>query len=106
MMIENAFERIIIEGKYCDIPMGLYLIRGENVMLMGELVSWNNRLQPFFFSGCSIVNLAFFVHQDLRRDHDQTLLKRVSPEEIFELQRVAQAKPKRDNFELPFEDLA
>lgn len=24
-------------GKYCDIPLGLFLIRGDNIVLMGEV---------------------------------------------------------------------
>jgi U6 snRNA-associated Sm-like protein LSm1 len=24
--------------QYCDVPLGLYVIRGENVVLIGELV--------------------------------------------------------------------
>lgn len=24
-------------GKYCDIPLGLYVVRGDNIVLLGEL---------------------------------------------------------------------
>lgn len=37
-VIEEAYERVIVDGLYCDIPLGLYIIRGENVVLIGELV--------------------------------------------------------------------
>lgn len=36
-VLENALERIIVGDLYCDIPLGLYVIRGENVVLIGEL---------------------------------------------------------------------
>ena len=26
-------------GKYCDVPLGLYVIRGDSVVLMGEIDS-------------------------------------------------------------------
>lgn len=37
-VLEGACERVIVGEIYCDIPLGLYVIRGENVVLIGELV--------------------------------------------------------------------
>ncbi|WCJ42822.1 Sm-like protein LSM1B [Euphorbia peplus] len=37
VVLEGACERVIVGGLYCDIPLGLYVIRGENVVLIGEL---------------------------------------------------------------------
>ncbi|KAH9652776.1 Sm-like protein LSM1A [Citrus sinensis] len=37
VVLEGACERIIVGDLYCDIPLGLYVIRGENVVLIGEL---------------------------------------------------------------------
>ena len=37
IVLENAFERIIVGANYSDIPLGLYIVRGENVVLMGEV---------------------------------------------------------------------
>ena len=25
------------EGKYCDVPLGLYVVRGDSIVLLGEL---------------------------------------------------------------------
>jgi U6 snRNA-associated Sm-like protein LSm1 len=36
-VLEEAYERVIVGDLYCDIPLGLYIIRGENVVLIGEL---------------------------------------------------------------------
>lgn len=36
-VIEGACERVIVGDLFCDIPLGLYVIRGENVVLIGEL---------------------------------------------------------------------
>ena len=38
VVLENAKERLTAQGKYADIDMGMYMIRGENIMLIGELV--------------------------------------------------------------------
>ncbi|KAG9143288.1 hypothetical protein Leryth_010204 [Lithospermum erythrorhizon] len=36
-VLEGACDRVIVGELYCDIPLGLYVIRGENVVLIGEL---------------------------------------------------------------------
>lgn len=38
VVLQNACERVIVGELYCDVPLGLYVIRGENVVLIGELV--------------------------------------------------------------------
>lgn len=38
VVLEGACERVIVGDLYCDVPLGLYVIRGENVVLIGELV--------------------------------------------------------------------
>jgi len=36
-VLEDTFERHVAGDKYGDIPLGLYIIRGENVVLLGEI---------------------------------------------------------------------
>lgn len=48
-VLEGASERVIVGDLYCDIPLGLYVIRGENVVLIGELV-WCFWFTPCFSS--------------------------------------------------------
>ncbi|XP_075493784.1 sm-like protein LSM1B [Primulina tabacum] len=36
-VLEGSCERVIVGDLYCDIPLGLYVIRGENVVLIGEM---------------------------------------------------------------------
>ncbi|KAK4790101.1 hypothetical protein SAY86_017405 [Trapa natans] len=36
-VLQGAYERVIVGDLYCDISLGLYVIRGENVVLAGEL---------------------------------------------------------------------
>jgi hypothetical protein len=42
VVLEQAIERIMVGELYCDLPLGLYIIRGENVVLIGELVRAQN----------------------------------------------------------------
>lgn len=37
IVLESAVERIIVGSSYSDIPLGLYIVRGENVVLLGEV---------------------------------------------------------------------
>ncbi|KAJ1437477.1 LSM1 protein, partial [Ochromonadaceae sp. CCMP2298] len=37
LILEDTFERVVFQGKYCDIPLGLFLVRGDNLVLLGEL---------------------------------------------------------------------
>jgi U6 snRNA-associated Sm-like protein LSm1 len=56
LVLENTHERILLpgwsmlssspdinfflpfsSGKYCDIPLGLYIVRGDNIVLLGQL---------------------------------------------------------------------
>ena len=37
LVLHQAFERISVGRQYADIPRGLFVIRGENVLFIGEL---------------------------------------------------------------------
>ena len=37
LILEEAVERIIVGQYYTDVPLGMYLIRGENLVLMGQI---------------------------------------------------------------------
>ncbi|XP_057977651.1 sm-like protein LSM1B isoform X2 [Malania oleifera] len=45
-VLGDACERVIVGDLYCDIPLGLYVIRGENVVLIGELDLDKEELPP------------------------------------------------------------
>lgn len=38
MTIEDAYERRYADNYYGDLPVGIYIVRGENIALIGELV--------------------------------------------------------------------
>ncbi|GLT70583.1 hypothetical protein SLA2020_426540 [Shorea laevis] len=46
VVLQDACERVIVGDIYCDIPLGLYVIRGENVVLIGELDLDKEELPP------------------------------------------------------------
>ncbi|XP_009578179.1 PREDICTED: U6 snRNA-associated Sm-like protein LSm1 [Fulmarus glacialis] len=63
LVLHQTVERIHVGKKYGDIPRGIFVVRGENVVLLGEI--------------------------DLEKESD-TPLQQVSIEEILEEQRVEQ----------------
>ena len=38
IVLEHALERVIVGRQFSDVPLGLYVIRGENVVLLGQIV--------------------------------------------------------------------
>lgn len=37
LILDNTVERLTVEDSYCDVSIGIFVIRGENVMLLGEV---------------------------------------------------------------------
>ncbi|KAI9697178.1 MAG: SM-like, degradation of cytoplasmic mRNAs and positively regulates transcription initiation [Candelina mexicana] len=37
LVLQDTSERIYIQNLYADIPRGVFLVRGENVVLLGEI---------------------------------------------------------------------
>ncbi|XP_076859361.1 U6 snRNA-associated Sm-like protein LSm1 [Brachyhypopomus gauderio] len=74
LVLHQTVERIHVGKKFGDIPRGIFVVRGENVVLLGEV--------------------------DLDKECDQ-ILQRVSIEEILEEQRVEQqAKQESERLKL------
>jgi U6 snRNA-associated Sm-like protein LSm1 len=46
LVLDGAVERIIVGDLYCDCPLGLQLIRGENVVILGEVDSQKESVPP------------------------------------------------------------
>ena len=38
LVLQDTIERTFVNELYADIPRGIYLVRGENVLLLGEIV--------------------------------------------------------------------
>ncbi|KOO53588.1 u6 snRNA-associated sm-like protein lsm1 [Chrysochromulina tobinii] len=75
VVLEEAVERIIYEKQFADVPLGLYVIRGENVVLLGEMRRASPRLR-----------------QDETKDAHTTskLLTAAPVEELLSLKREAE----------------
>jgi len=44
LVLQDTIERIYVGNCYGDIPRGIFLIRGENVVLLGEIVRRNDEI--------------------------------------------------------------
>eukprot|EP00002_Diphylleia_rotans_P040407 TRINITY_DN9569_c0_g1_i1.p1 TRINITY_DN9569_c0_g1~~TRINITY_DN9569_c0_g1_i1.p1 ORF type:complete len:143 (-),score=33.84 TRINITY_DN9569_c0_g1_i1:95-523(-) len=60
IVLEDTVERMFFSDMYCEVLLGTFIIRGENVVLIGEV--------------------------DLYKEHSLSSLKRVTPEEILRLE--------------------
>ena len=42
LVLQDTVERIFVKDLYADISRGIFLVRGENVLLLGEIVRPSN----------------------------------------------------------------
>jgi len=49
LVLQDSVERTFAGKKYADMERGIYLVRGENVLLMGEIVSIRRKI---ILNGC------------------------------------------------------
>ncbi len=63
IVLQDTVERHVVDQMYGDIPLGLYIIRGENIVLLGEI--------------------------DEEVEASQTHLREVTVDEILEAEQVA-----------------
>ena len=47
LVLQDTVERIYARDVYADIRRGIYLVRGENVLMLGEIVRTHYRLPSF-----------------------------------------------------------
>lgn len=43
LVLQDTVERLFVQNLYADIERGLFLVRGENVLLLGEIVRSEER---------------------------------------------------------------
>ncbi|KAL0635341.1 hypothetical protein Q9L58_005735 [Maublancomyces gigas] len=67
LVLQSTVERLYVNDAYCDIQRGVFIVRGENVLLLGEI--------------------------DLDRE-DDIPFRQASVEEVFAGQRLADAEKK------------
>ncbi|KAI9760242.1 MAG: hypothetical protein M4579_001755 [Chaenotheca gracillima] len=72
LVLQDTIERIFVKDVYADIQKGLFIVRGENVLLLGEI--------------------------DLDKDdYIPEPFRQTSPEHVFSLQKKEQEERKRTN---------
>lgn len=54
LVLHKTIERIHVGNEYGDIPRGIFIIRGENVVLLGEIVCTYTYIINFIFFKFSI----------------------------------------------------
>ncbi|KAI9822795.1 MAG: SM-like, degradation of cytoplasmic mRNAs and positively regulates transcription initiation [Thelocarpon impressellum] len=70
LVLQDTVERIFAQEVFADVPRGVFLVRGENVLLLGEI--------------------------DLDKDDDiPEPFERASPERVYALQKEEQARQRR-----------
>ncbi len=55
LVLQDTVERVFVGNRYGDIARGVFLVRGENVVLMGEIVSFH--LPRALAHRCSVLTL-------------------------------------------------
>ncbi|CAF2484695.1 unnamed protein product [Rotaria sp. Silwood2] len=72
LVLHQAFERICVGQQYADIPRGLFVIRGENVLLIGELDFYKPLRVPLY--EVSIEEILKLQKQDIeKKEHIEKL---------------------------------
>ncbi|XP_029565877.1 U6 snRNA-associated Sm-like protein LSm1 isoform X2 [Salmo trutta] len=79
LVLQQTVERIHVGKRYGDIPRGIFIVRGENVVLLGEIKS------ELLREGSSM----YGNFMDLEKESD-TSLQQVCIEDILEEQRLQQ----------------
>ena len=78
-MLTESVERIFARDVYADIPRGIFLVRGENVLLLGEVVWAFDPLQ---------LTVSAKIWQDLDKDdYVPEPYRQVSDNEAYEMQK-------------------
>jgi hypothetical protein len=49
LVFQETIERVYAGQLYADVPRGIFIVRGENVLLLGEVVCWNLLKQVLFY---------------------------------------------------------
>ena len=67
LVFQDTVERIFVKEVYADIPRGIFLVRGENVLLLGEIV----RLAPGSRNGLLVMSSSVLMDRSTIKDLDK-----------------------------------
>lgn len=91
-MLQDTVERLFVQNLYADIERGLFLVRGENVLLLGEIVR-ETRLHTVL---CQWRLLT--VSQDLDKDdYIPEPFEQASAEKVFQLKKQEEQDRKKSD---------
>ena len=97
LVLQDTIERIYAGKLYADIPRGIFIVRGENVLLLGEIV--RRFLLCFYFSLVPADNnrgISPQNKQDLDREDEVPSNVQQAPfPEVFELKKKEDAERKK-----------
>ena len=48
LVLADTCERVLLPGSFSDIPLGLHIVRGDNVVLMGQIDASKEETTPNF----------------------------------------------------------
>eukprot|EP00171_Calliarthron_tuberculosum_P020463 IDg20463t1 len=71
LVLDNTVERLTAEDEYADIPLGIFIVRGENVMLLGEVDS--DRETEYRASRKRVTEAAIRAKLEAQRDDKHTV---------------------------------
>lgn len=92
--MENTIERIYVKDKYGDVPLGLFLIRGENVVLLGDIVSTLIFSKNISQDSYCLMGMRFIDIVD--RSTDDLIFKETEREALVPLKKVSTAEIKAE----------
>jgi U6 snRNA-associated Sm-like protein LSm1 len=86
-VLQDTIERLFVQNLYADIERGLFLVRGENVSLLGEIVGLRIATRAQRLTDPS---------QDLDKDdYVPKPFEQASVEQVFALKKAEDAKRKK-----------
>jgi hypothetical protein len=50
LVMAETVERQVVNNMFSDTPLGIFVIRGDNVVVMGDVVSVFSAAQPWFWN--------------------------------------------------------
>lgn len=75
LVLHKTVERVYVGNKYGDIPRGIFIIRGENVLLMGEVDPFHELTQPLVQVPVEEILDLRRIEREKRKEHNQLLQK-------------------------------
>ncbi|CAH1400655.1 unnamed protein product [Nezara viridula] len=75
LVLHRTIERIHVGQEYGDIPKGVYVIRGENVVLLGEVTQEKENNLPLKRVSIKEIKEAQQKEQESKQEHDKLLAK-------------------------------